>query len=109
MNQSDTQGSTTTRIIISILLSLTILAAGVGGFYLLKYLREDPEVQIPNIPAPLVAVHTVRTIDKTITVKGFGTVRANGLPNSLRMRRRLSRLLILSRRCLISLRHNIVG
>ena len=76
MNPTDTQGSTTTRIIISILLSLTILAAGVGGFYLLKYLREDPEVQIPNIPAPLVAIHIVRTIDKTITVKGFGTVRA---------------------------------
>ncbi|MCH9023259.1 MAG: biotin/lipoyl-binding protein, partial [Planctomycetes bacterium] len=76
MNQTDTPGSTTTRVITSILLSLAILAAGAGGFFLLKHFRKVPEVQIPHNPGPLVTVTIVRAIDKTITVHGFGTVRA---------------------------------
>ena len=75
MNHTHTHGSTATRVIVSILAVVLILATGAGVFALLKIFRKEPVVQTPDHPGPLVAVRPLKVIDHTVTVTGFGAVR----------------------------------
>ena len=61
---------------LTALCALVVLALGAVGMKTLVGLREPPRRQVVEHPGPLVRVMTVQPEDVSITVNGFGAVRA---------------------------------
>ena len=64
------------RNALTALCALVVLVLGAVGMKTLVGLREPPRRQVVEHPGPLVRVTTVQPQDVSITVNGFGTVRA---------------------------------
>ena len=64
------------RHVLASLIALVVLILGAVGMKVLAGLREPPRRQVVEHAGPLVRVVTMRPQDVSVTVQGFGTVRA---------------------------------